>query len=111
MILPSLLALISPFIIAFLLGLEALAGFIAGSIVVGIIFALFMSATGSSWDNAKKLIESGFLGGKGTDPHKASVIADTVGDPLKDAAGPTLNILIELIAAVSLTFVPLFLSL
>jgi len=109
LVVPCLLAAGAPFIVVLALGREALAGVLAGCIVSGIFLALLMANVGCAWDNAKKFIEAGELGGKGSLPHKASVVADTVGDPLKDTAGPTLNILIEMVAAVSVAFVPLFL--
>ena len=109
--LPCLVAIASPFALVFALGREALAGFLAGNIVSGILLAIFMANAGGAWDNAKKLIETGAYGGEGSLAHHASVIGDTVGDPLKDTAGPTLNILVELVAAISLAFVPLFLHL
>nr|MBC7244688.1 sodium-translocating pyrophosphatase [Chloroflexota bacterium] len=108
---PCLIAVAAPFVIVFSLGCEALAGFLAGNIVSGIFLAIFMANVGGAWDNAKKRIETGAYGGKGSLAHLASVVGDTVGDPLKDTAGPTLNILVELVAAVSLAFVPLFLRL
>jgi K(+)-stimulated pyrophosphate-energized sodium pump len=111
MLLPCMVALTSPFVIAFTLGREALAGFLAGNIVSGILLAVFMANAGGAWDNAKKLIETGAYGGEGSLAHLASIVGDTVGDPLKDTAGPTLNILVELVAAVSLAFAPLFLRL
>jgi K(+)-stimulated pyrophosphate-energized sodium pump len=98
---PALLAIVSPIVIGFLFGLEALAGFLAGVILVGQILAVFMSNAGGAWDNAKKTIEDGLYGGKGSDAHKASVVGDTVGDPLKDTAGPALNPLIKVINLVS----------
>ena len=98
---PALLAIISPIVIGFLFGLEALAGFLAGVILVGQILAVFMSNAGGAWDNAKKTIEDGLYGGKGSEAHKASVVGDTVGDPLKDTAGPALNPLIKVINLVS----------
>ncbi len=106
--LPCLLAIGIPFLVVFTLGREALAGLLAGCIVGGIFLALFMANAGGAWDNAKKRIEAGEAGGKGSVAHKASVIGDTVGDPLKDTAGPTLDILVQLMATVSLAFVPLF---
>jgi K(+)-stimulated pyrophosphate-energized sodium pump len=106
---PCLLAISVPFIAIFTLGKEALAGLLAGCIICGIFLALFMANAGGAWDNAKKLIEAGELGGRGSLAHKASVIGDTVGDPLKDTAGPSLDILVQLIATVSLAFTPLFL--
>ena len=107
MILPSLLALIIPVLIG-LYDIRALGGLIAGSTVVGFLMAVFMSNAGGAWDNAKKYIESGHLGGKGSPAHKAAVTGDTVGDPFKDTSGPSLNILIKLISIVSLIFVMIF---
>ena len=98
---PALLAIISPIVIGFLFGLEALAGFLAGVILVGQLLAVFMANAGGAWDNAKKTIEDGLYGGKGSESHKASVVGDTVGDPLKDTAGPALNPLIKVINLVS----------
>ncbi|MGC8832258.1 MAG: sodium/proton-translocating pyrophosphatase, partial [Thermoproteota archaeon] len=92
-----------------LLGKEALAGFLAGSIVTGIIFALFMANAGGLWDNAKKYIESGAHGGKGSEAHKAAVTGDTVGDPFKDTAGPSLNTMITVMSLVAEVFAPLVL--
>jgi K(+)-stimulated pyrophosphate-energized sodium pump len=109
MILPSLTGILSPFLVFFTLGLEALAGLIAGTLISGVCMAIFMSNTGGAWDNAKKYIESGKFGGKGSPAHHASITGDTVGDPLKDTAGPSLNILIKLISIISLVFIPLFL--
>jgi len=101
LITPALLAIISPLVIGFLFGLEALAGFLAGVILVGQLLAVFMANAGGAWDNAKKTIEDGLYGGKGSDAHKAAVVGDTVGDPLKDTAGPALNPLIKVINLVS----------
>ncbi len=101
LITPALLAIISPIVIGFLFGLEALAGFLAGVILVGQLLAVFMANAGGAWDNAKKTIEDGLYGGKGSEAHKASVVGDTVGDPLKDTAGPALNPLIKVINLVS----------
>jgi K(+)-stimulated pyrophosphate-energized sodium pump len=98
---PALLAIISPIVIGLLLGLEALAGFLAGVILVGQLLAVFMSNAGGAWDNAKKTIEDGLYGGKGSDAHKAGVVCDTVGDPMKDTAGPALNPLIKVINLVA----------
>jgi K(+)-stimulated pyrophosphate-energized sodium pump len=108
MILPSLLAIVIPVIVGLLLGVKALGGLIAGSTVCGLLMAVFMSNAGGAWDNAKKYIESGHLGGKGSPAHKAAVTGDTVGDPFKDTSGPSLNILIKLISIVSLIFVMIF---
>ena len=109
MIAPGLIAIVSPIIMGLSLGAEALGGMLAGSLVTGVLLAITMANSGGAWDNAKKLIESGEHGGKGSDSHKASVVGDTVGDPFKDTAGPSLNILIKLMSIVSLVFVPLLL--
>jgi K(+)-stimulated pyrophosphate-energized sodium pump len=109
LMLPSLLALIAPMATALILGKEALAGFLAGSIVTGIVFALFMANSGGAWDNAKKYIEAGAYGGKGSEAHKASVTGDTVGDPFKDTAGPSLNTMITVMSLVASVFAPLIL--
>jgi len=108
MIAPGLVAILSPIAMGLLLGIEALGGLLAGALVTGVLMAIFMSNAGGAWDNAKKLVESGEHGGKGGDVHKATVVGDTVGDPLKDTAGPSINILIKLMTIVSLVFVPLF---
>jgi K(+)-stimulated pyrophosphate-energized sodium pump len=107
MILPGLLAIIAPLSIGFALGAEALGGFLAGATSSGVLMGIFMANAGAAWDNAKKWVEEGNLGGKGTDTHAATVIGDTVGDPLKDTAGPSMNILIKLMAIVSLVFATL----
>jgi len=104
MILPGLSAVIVPLIIGILLGKEALGGFLAGSLVTGVPLAIYLANAGGAWDNAKKYIEEGNLGGKGSDAHKASVVGDTVGDPFKDTSGPSLNILLKLMSVVSLVF-------
>ena len=106
MVVPGVIAIVSPLIIGFVLGPEALGGFLAGATVTGVLLGLFMSNTGAAWDNAKKWIEEGNLGGKGSDAHKAAVVGDTVGDPFKDTSGPSMNILIKLMAVVSLVFAP-----
>lgn len=111
LILPCLLAIIVPILTMILLGKEALAGFLAGSIVTGIIFALFMANSGGLWDNAKKYIEAGAYGGKGSEAHKAAVTGDTVGDPFKDTAGPSLNTMITVMSLVAEVFAPLILML
>lgn len=107
MILPGLLATATPVAVGFLGGIDMLMGLLVGVTVSGIVLAIFMSNSGGAWDNAKKMIESGHSGGKGSDAHKASVVGDTVGDPFKDTAGPSLNILIKLMAIVSLVIAPL----
>jgi len=107
MILPGLTAVVAPLLVGFFIGAEALGGFLAGATASGVLVAIFMANAGASWDNAKKWIEEGNLGGKGTAAHAASVVGDTVGDPLKDTSGPSMNILIKLMAVVSLVFAPL----
>ncbi|MFQ5648146.1 MAG: sodium/proton-translocating pyrophosphatase, partial [Candidatus Aenigmatarchaeota archaeon] len=109
MILPSAIAIISPIVVGLVLGAEALGGMLGGTVVTGFLLALMMANTGGAWDNAKKHIEEGHLGGKGSDTHKAAVVGDTVGDPFKDTSGPSLNILIKLISIIALTFAVLFL--
>jgi K(+)-stimulated pyrophosphate-energized sodium pump len=108
MILPGLLAVIAPVAVGLVLGLESLGGLLAGATATGFLLALMMANAGGAWDNAKKFIEKGNLGGKGSDAHKAAVTGDTVGDPFKDTSGPSLNILIKLMSIVALTFIPLF---
>ena len=106
MILPGVIAVASPIIIGVLLGYEGLAGLLGGSLVTGVLMAIFMSNSGGAWDNAKKFVEAS--GKKGTEQHKAAVVGDTVGDPFKDTSGPSINILIKLMTIVSLVFIPLF---
>ncbi|WHH61138.1 sodium-translocating pyrophosphatase [Petroclostridium sp. X23] len=108
MVLPGVLAVIVPVVVGVLLGAEALGGLLAGAVVSGVLLAIFMSNSGGAWDNAKKYIETGEHGGKGSDAHKAAVVGDTVGDPFKDTAGPAMNILIKLMTIVALVFAPLF---
>ena len=108
MILPGLSAVLAPILIGSLLGKEALGGMLAGATLTGVLMALMMANGGGAWDNAKKLIEGGLHGGKGSDAHKAAVVGDTVGDPFKDTSGPSMNILIKLMAIVSLVLAPLF---
>ncbi|NIA31412.1 MAG: sodium-translocating pyrophosphatase [Actinobacteria bacterium] len=108
MMLPGILAVVSPIIVGFVLGVEALGGMLAGSIVVAFLLAILMANAGGAWDNAKKYIEADNLGGKGSDTHYAAVVGDTVGDPFKDTSGPSLNILIKLMSIISLIFAPLF---
>ncbi len=109
MVIPGLLAVINPVVVGVVLGPEALGGLLAGSIVTGVMMAIFMSNAGGAWDNAKKYIEEGHHGGKGSDAHAAAVVGDTVGDPFKDTSGPSLNILIKLMSVVALVMAPLFL--
>jgi K(+)-stimulated pyrophosphate-energized sodium pump len=107
MILPGMVTILTPVIVGFLFGKEALGGLLAGSLVCGVLMALFMANAGGAWDNAKKLIEGGAHGGKGTDVHKAAICGDTVGDPFKDTSGPALNIVVKLMAVVALVIAPL----
>ncbi len=106
MIVPGAISVIVPLIVGFVLGPYALAGFLAGAVITGFIIGLSYANTGGAWDNAKKYIESGFFGGKGSEAHKAAVVGDTVGDPMKDTSGPSLNIMIKLMSIVSLVFAP-----
>lgn len=108
MVLPGVLAVTSPIIVGLLLGTEALGGMLAGALVCGVLMAIFMSNAGGAWDNAKKYIEGGAHGGKGSNAHKAAVVGDTVGDPFKDTSGPSINILIKLMTIVALVFAPIF---
>lgn len=108
MVLPGLLAILAPILIGVIMGKEALGGFLAGSTLTGVLLAIFMANAGGAWDNAKKFIEGGAHGGKGSDAHKAAVVGDTVGDPFKDTSGPSMNILIKLMSVVALVFAPLF---
>jgi K(+)-stimulated pyrophosphate-energized sodium pump len=110
MIVPGLLAVVVPVIVGSVLGPEALGGLLIGSIVTGAVLALMMANAGGAWDNAKKYIEAGNYGGKGSDPHKAAVVGDTVGDPFKDTSGPSLNILLKLMSIVAVVFGPLFIA-
>jgi K(+)-stimulated pyrophosphate-energized sodium pump len=111
MILPSLLAVLSPIIVYFILDKVAVAGLLVGTTVTGVLLAIFMSNSGGAWDNAKKHIEEGNYGGKGSMAHKAAVIGDTVGDPFKDTSGPAINILIKLMSIVSIVIIPVIIKL
>ncbi|OJV66744.1 MAG: sodium-translocating pyrophosphatase [Clostridiales bacterium 38-18] len=111
MMIPGLMAVLVPIVVGLVLGGEALGGMLAGALVTGVLLAIFMANAGGAWDNAKKFVEEGNFGGKGSEAHKASVVGDTVGDPFKDTSGPSINILIKLMTIVSLVFAPLFLSL
>jgi Na+/H+-translocating membrane pyrophosphatase len=108
MILPGAQVILTPIVVGWLFGPEAVAGLLIGAMVSGVVLATSSANSGGAWDNAKKFIESGQLGGKGSDVHKAAVVGDTVGDPLKDTTGPSLNILIKLMAIISLVFAPFF---
>ncbi len=108
MVLPGSVAVLAPVVIGYFMGVAALGGMLAGATVTGVLMALFMANAGGAWDNAKKLIEAGAHGGKGSEPHKAAVVGDTVGDPFKDTSGPSMNILIKLMSVVSLVLAPWF---
>ena len=110
MIVPGVMAVVVPLLVGILLGPAALGGLLAGSLVTGVLLAIYMSNAGGAWDIAKKYIEGGHNGGKGSDAHKAAVVGDTVGDPFKDTSGPSINILIKLMTVVSLVFAPLFIQ-
>ena len=110
MIVPAVMAVIAPLLVGFIMGTEALGGMLAGALVTGVLMAIMMSNAGGAWDNAKKYVESGVYGGKGSETHKAAVVGDTVGDPFKDTSGPSLNILIKLMTIVAVVFAPLFLK-
>jgi K(+)-stimulated pyrophosphate-energized sodium pump len=109
MILPALTGIIAPIIVGLLLGVNGVAGMLAGATATGFVLAVMMANSGGAWDNAKKYIEGGKFGGKGSDPHKAAVVGDTVGDPFKDTSGPSINILIKLLSMVSIVFAGLIL--
>lgn len=110
MIAPGIMAAAAPIIVGLVLGTDALGGMLAGALLTGVLMAIFMSNSGGAWDNAKKYIESGHFGGKGSEAHHAAVVGDTVGDPFKDTSGPSINILIKLMTVVSLVFAPLFIQ-
>ena len=105
---PGLMAIITPIAVGFVLGSDALGGMLAGALATGVLLAIMMANAGGAWDNAKKYVEEGHFGGKGSDTHKAAVVGDTVGDPFKDTSGPSINILIKLMTIVSLVFAPVF---
>lgn len=109
MILPGVMAVLAPLAVGFLLGVEALGGLLAGSLITGVMLAIFMANSGGAWDNAKKYIETS-EDGKGSSAHKAAVVGDTVGDPFKDTSGPSINILIKLMTIVSLVFAVAFIQ-
>lgn len=108
MLVPGIMAVVVPLLVGIVLGSTALAGLLAGSLVSGVMLAMFMSNAGGAWDNAKKYIEEGNHGGKGSEAHKAAVVGDTVGDPFKDTSGPSINILIKLMTVVSTVFAAIF---
>ena len=108
MIIPGVLAVVTPLVVGYLLGAAALGGMLAGALVCGVMMAIFMSNAGGAWDNAKKYIEDGHHGGKGSEAHRGAVVGDTVGDPFKDTSGPSINILIKLMTIVSLVFAMTF---
>ncbi len=110
MILPGIIAIVAPVLVGVILGASGLGGLLAGALVTGVLMAIFMSNSGGAWDNAKKYIESGEHGGKGSDAHKAAVVGDTVGDPFKDTSGPSINILIKLMTVVALVAVPVIVA-
>ena len=110
LLLPGVMAVLAPVFIGVVLGPDALGGLLGGALVTGVMLAIFMSNSGGAWDNAKKYIEDGHHGGKGSEAHRAAVVGDTVGDPFKDTSGPSINILIKLMTIVSLVFAPLFLK-
>ena len=110
MVAPGLLAVVAPLAVGFIMGTAALGGMLAGALASGVLLAIMMANAGGAWDNAKKYVESGVYGGKGSETHKAAVVGDTVGDPFKDTSGPSINILIKLMTIVALVFAPLFVA-
>ena len=110
MVAPALIAIVAPIITGLILGVNGVTGLLAGATVTGFILAIMMANSGGAWDNSKKYIEAGNFGGKGSDPHKAAVVGDTVGDPFKDTSGPSINILIKLLSMVSIVFAALIVA-
>ena len=110
MILPTIIAVVCPIVVGLILGYMGVVGMLAGATVTGFLMAIYMANAGGAWDNAKKYIEAGNFGGKGSDCHKAGVVGDTVGDPFKDTAGPAINILIKLLSMVSIVFAGLIVN-
>ena len=110
MVLPTIVAIVCPVVCGLILGVNGVVGMLAGATASGFLMAIFMSNSGGAWDNAKKYIESGVHGGKGSDQHKAAVVGDTVGDPFKDTSGPSINILIKLLSMVSIVFAALIIN-
>ena len=110
MVLPTLVAVVTPIVVGLLLGYKGVVGMLAGATVSGFLMAIYMANAGGAWDNAKKYIESGHHGGKGSECHKAAVVGDTVGDPFKDTSGPSINILIKLVSMVAIVFAGVFLK-
>ena len=108
MVVPSIMAIVAPLAVGLIFGPAALGGMLGGALSAGVLLAIMMANAGGAWDNAKKYIEEGHFGGKGSEPHKAAVVGDTVGDPFKDTSGPSINILIKLMTIVSVVFAPLF---
>ena len=108
LITPGLLAVLAPIAVGFALGYQPLGSYLAGAIAVGVLMAVFLANSGGAWDNAKKLVEDGNHGGKGSEAHAATVVGDTVGDPFKDTAGPSLHVLIKLLSTITLVLAPLF---
>lgn len=110
MLFPSIIAIVVPILVGFIFGVAGVMGLLIGSLSAGFVLAVFMANSGGAWDNAKKFIEEGNFGGKGSDNHKATVVGDTVGDPFKDTSGPSLNILIKLMSMVSIVVAGLTVS-
>ena len=106
MMVPSIMTVVMPILVGIILGVYAMAGFLIGALATGFIFAVTLNNAGGAWDNAKKWIEAGHFGGKGSEAHKAAVVGDTAGDPMKDTAGPSLNIMLKLMSVISLLLAP-----